>query len=152
MFHTDPTFRALLLALAESDPPDLSVLPALADWLEERGDGRAGRVRQIMSMTDAEVVPNDDGPLLDLLRRTLTGRARRVLALFPEGPRWRVDYRRQNGDRERTVDYLTHAEAHGKVRRLKESDFEPFRFFGAYGEAVGPSWGATPAPYGHLPV
>jgi hypothetical protein len=39
-------FRGLLLALAE---PDLSVLPALADWLEEHGDGHARAVRSAAS-------------------------------------------------------------------------------------------------------
>lgn len=38
MWHTDPTFRAMLLELAEKGPPDKDVLPILADWLEERGE------------------------------------------------------------------------------------------------------------------
>lgn len=71
----DPTLCTLLRSLAESDPPDLSVLPVLTDWLEERKDERAEQVRALMP-------PATDGALkVDI--------ARSILALFPEGPRWR---------------------------------------------------------------
>jgi hypothetical protein len=69
-FHTALEFRHMLLALTE-DPPDLGVLPMLADWLEDRGDWRASIIKGIAS-------------------HPLRARqdARESLELFPEGPRW----------------------------------------------------------------
>ncbi len=85
MRHTDPPFRALLLALAESDPPDLGTALVLADLLEERGDPRAAAVRGPQPVQVAWAEPARV-PVIDIDREII----RCVLALFPEGPRWAV--------------------------------------------------------------
>lgn len=115
-WHTADVFRSMLLALAghdparpgESLPPDLATLGPLADWLEEQGDGRAAEVRRLSRLTVFEytdggisywyiAVHKYAGMLEDRCHepyltpdRAAADIARRVLALFPEAPRWYV--------------------------------------------------------------
>ncbi len=105
-FHTDPLFRNLLLELARCDPPELDAIGELADLLEERGDGRTQEVQRLAALRVLEFkgdaihywfvgerpyLLTDDRyqePHLTPGRAALEI-ALRVLALFPEGPRWR---------------------------------------------------------------
>lgn len=107
MHHTAPEFCALLLQLAERDPADLSALGPLADWLEERGDTRAVEVREFrvhevrirsqpcghIMAVNWGIFPRHRQPPLGWGKRAdaEAEMARRVLALFPEAPRWRLE-------------------------------------------------------------
>jgi hypothetical protein len=108
MFHTDPTFRSLILALAESDPPELDRVGVLADLLEERGDARTAKVREfrvheivIRSQPGGALMavhwgihPNYRQPPFgwSLRNKAEIEMIRHVLALFPEGPRWEAGF------------------------------------------------------------
>jgi hypothetical protein len=74
--------QALLVPIAEGC---LDGLPVLADWLEDHGDGRARAARAGV----------DCSPYRSVAERSLAA----FLALFPEGPRWRVHYRNHMGQR-----------------------------------------------------
>ncbi len=105
-FHTDPVFRAMLLELAQRDPPELAAIGELADLLEEHGDRRTQEVRQLAKLrvyefkgitlhywfvAERPYILTDDRfhePHLTPGRAALEI-ALRVLTLFPEGPRWR---------------------------------------------------------------
>lgn len=82
----DDVVKSLLLRLAEE--LDASVLPVLADRLEELGDERAAEVRnprprliaqRLLGSGQAVVMGRDVRP------ETPTERCRRVLGLFPNG-------------------------------------------------------------------
>jgi hypothetical protein len=86
----DPAVKALLLSLAETLDP--GALGPLSDRLEELGDERAGKVREILAHPAMAVIHTDKNdwgslwggrPVYCPERDCLA-----ALALFPEGPRW----------------------------------------------------------------
>ncbi len=147
MFHAEPEFRGLILRVAEGHVEDLAVL---ADWLEERGDWRVDALRH----GPLWVCDNQHASLLPVTgetRRRETDRehARRVLALFPEGPRWRLRQPHwaasSYGNEE---EWLTPADAEDARDVWKEWYFSVG--LGRAGVVLGPEW--PPAPLLILPL
>lgn len=89
----DPAVKALLLSLAETLDP--GALGPLSDRLEELGDERAGKVREIVAHPALErecfTSRGPDGRMVHKVgpvRLRPEHDCREVLGLFPEGPRW----------------------------------------------------------------
>lgn len=95
----DPDLRGLLERLAHGEA---DALGPLADYLEERGDARAGEVRAA-AVPAAFAFAGTPQPGEAMYRGAdgrlapQEGMVRRVLALFPEGPRWVVSRRTREG-------------------------------------------------------